>query len=160
MEDYLSHWASTPTLVLSVVVIVLYALYRRGLPKPIPGIPYNEESARRLSGDGPNIMKFKRPRDFWANLCVKKNSPIVQFFPGPSFDPIVVLSDYREVQDLLIRRSKEIERGTLSRTMWSGVVSHHFIALDAKDPLYSQAKQLVRDIMGPNYLATVRICLP
>jgi hypothetical protein len=157
--ELLVMWASKPAVLLAAVAIVFYTLYRRALPKPYPGIPHNVESTKRLAGDAPNIMALanagRRPRDFWANLCIQKSSPITQFFPGPFISPIIVISDFREVQDLLIRRSKETDRAYLSKIMWSGVGSHHFVAMDSKDPRYPEAKQLVKDIMGPTYLATV-----
>lgn len=143
-------------------IVYLYTLYRRALPKPYHGIPHNQDSAKRLSGDGPYIMALakegKRPRDFWANLCAQQNSPITQFFPGPFFDPIVVISDFREAQDLLCRRSKQVDRGWLSKMMWSAVAPDHFVAMDSKDPRFAESKQLQKDLMSPIYIQTVRSC--
>lgn len=34
----------------AIVLAVGFALYRAALPKPIPGIPYNAESAKRILG--------------------------------------------------------------------------------------------------------------
>lgn len=34
----------------AVVLAVGFALYRAALPKPIPGIPYNAESAKNILG--------------------------------------------------------------------------------------------------------------
>lgn len=38
------------------VALSLYVLYRQALPKPLPGIPHDEQSARRIMGDIPHIM--------------------------------------------------------------------------------------------------------
>lgn len=153
--------ASKSGLVLALVTVFLYWVYKRGLPKPIPGIPHNEDSAQRFMGDVPHLLALqragKRPRQFWADLCLKKASPITQFFPGPFHKPIVVISDFREAQDLLIRRSKEIDKGGLIRMMWSGLVPTHFVGRDTKDPITMESKALVKDIMGPKYIATVRM---
>lgn len=35
----------------AVVLAVGFALYRAALPKPIPGIPYNVESAKNILGE-------------------------------------------------------------------------------------------------------------
>ena len=151
-------------LALAAIVIALYCFYKAGLPKPIPGIPHNEDSAQRFMGDVPHLLALqkagKRPRQFWADLCIKKSSPIAQFFPGPFHKPIVVISDFREAQDLLIRRSSEIDKGGLIRMMWSGLVPTHFVGRDTKDPVTIESKALVKDIMGPKYIATVSSRLP
>lgn len=50
--------ASTPTIVFVAVSLALAAfvlLYRALLPKPIPGIPHNKVSARRILGDAPDV---------------------------------------------------------------------------------------------------------
>lgn len=48
------------TLILVVFPAILavgYALYRAALPKPIPGIAYNKDAARRIMGDVPEAME-------------------------------------------------------------------------------------------------------
>lgn len=54
----LSSNISTPMGILSVVLVstvVLVLIYRALLPKPIPGIPHNKISARRILGDAPDV---------------------------------------------------------------------------------------------------------
>jgi hypothetical protein len=41
----------------AVILAVGYYLYRAALPKPIPGIPYNEASAKRILGDAPGAIE-------------------------------------------------------------------------------------------------------
>lgn len=41
----------------SVVLLVIIWLYRRMLPKPIPGIPYNEAAAKHILGDIPAVCQ-------------------------------------------------------------------------------------------------------
>jgi hypothetical protein len=52
-QDIQSHVLSIllVCLVLTSVAFSLRLLYRLALPRPIPGIPYNEASARKLLGD-------------------------------------------------------------------------------------------------------------
>lgn len=142
-------------------VVLVTILYYRLLPKPLPGIPYNEESARRVMGDVPEFLALvkagRRPRDFWADLCAKKNSAISQYFPGPFLKPVVVISDFREAQDLLIRRSKQLDRGVIGRMMWGGISEYHFVAMDSSDPNFAASRFLSKDLMGPNYLQTVSL---
>lgn len=45
--------------VLGAVLVLLYAVYRAALPKPIPGIPYHEASANSVLGDALSMVKRK-----------------------------------------------------------------------------------------------------
>lgn len=46
--------------VIALIVTSLgYICYRAALPRPIPGIPYNKKSARRILGDAPDLFKYK-----------------------------------------------------------------------------------------------------
>ena len=38
-----------------VLITLATAVYRSLLPKPIPGVPYNKASARRILGDVPDV---------------------------------------------------------------------------------------------------------
>jgi hypothetical protein len=98
------------SLIMLVVVccIFLYFSYRRLLPKPIPGIPYNKSAARSLLGDVPEMMSYiSRTQEIWpwvADQTTKHQSPIVQVWGRPFSKPWVVVSDHREAQDILLRR--------------------------------------------------------
>jgi hypothetical protein len=160
MAEETSLWFLPSTLLaFSTFLAVIYAIYLRALPKPIPGIPYNVESAQRLSGDIPYLMDLvksgKRPREFWANLSRRHDSAITQFFTGPFTKPAVVIWDFREMQDLLLRRSKDLDRGTFNNDMWSGAIPHHFIAMNTSDPRFVNARQLQKDLMTPSFLQKV-----
>ncbi|KAK7754519.1 hypothetical protein SLS62_003539 [Diatrype stigma] len=151
-------WPASPSsaFYFTVIAIVLYITYRSALPKPLPGIPHNEDSARRILGDVPYFLEILReggrPRDFWADLGRKKNSAVTQYFPGPFFGPVVILSDFREAQDLLTRRSKEIDRGSLGTMMFAGVGEHHFVSMNSTHPNYYTSRGLQKDLMAPGYL--------
>lgn len=43
---------------LFAVSAVIVLAWRRLYPNPYPGIPYNEESARRIAGDIPSLIPF------------------------------------------------------------------------------------------------------
>ena len=151
-----------PGVVPTAVLLVLFtALYFYFLPKPLPGIPYNEESAKRVMGDVPKFLELakahRRPREFWAELCSKKNSAITQYFPGPFMKPVVVVSDFREAQDLFIRRHKSFDRGIIGKQMFGGIGDHHFVALETTDPIYPDARFLAKDLMNPGYLSKVSL---
>lgn len=46
-------------LLLAVIILTGYRLYRIALQKPIPGIPYNEHAAKRLMGDLPDALEYQ-----------------------------------------------------------------------------------------------------
>jgi len=46
------------TVLLGVLLAGLYLAYRAALPKPLGGIPYNRDAARKLFGDVPEMMAY------------------------------------------------------------------------------------------------------
>ena len=148
-------WALVGTAVLAL----MYTAYLYAFPKPIPGIPYNNASAHRILGDLPEFFELKRSggrvRNFWSNLARKHDAAVTQFFMGPFAKPSVVIADFREAQDILLRRSKEFDRGLFNTTMWSGAIPHHFICLNTRDPGFLDAKRVQRDLMTPTVLHNV-----
>ena len=42
----------------ALILVILYILHRAALPKPLKGIPYNEDAAGRLFGDVPEMMSY------------------------------------------------------------------------------------------------------
>lgn len=109
-------YSSTTYGVLGAVVVLLYALYRAALPKPIPGIPYHEASVTRVLGDAPAMLEHKKKYstvfDWMTAQTVALNSPVIQIFLKPFFQPVVVITDPRESQDILLRRAKDFDRST------------------------------------------------
>lgn len=109
----LSH-SSTTYGVLGALLVLLYALYRAALPKPIPGIPYHEASANSVLGDAPAMIKHKQKYattfEWMTAQTDKLNSPIVQIFLKPFSRPIVIVTDPRETQDVVLRRAKDFDR--------------------------------------------------
>lgn len=157
-------WVQISLVVLGVLVVLTYAVYLLALPKPLPGIPYNKQSANRLLGDIPEITELenagKTGRLFWGEMAVKHSSPITQCFLGPFAKPSIIVSDYREAQDLMLRRGKELGRGKLNREAWRGIVPEHFIGMEDHDERYKDTKGLVKDLMTPKFLHEVSTSLP
>ena len=94
----------------AVILAVGYLLYRAALPKPIPGIPYNEAAAKHILGDAPGLLeaitKTGTMLDWIIHQLVKRNEPVMQLFLRPLGKPFVIISDFRETQDICVRRSK------------------------------------------------------
>jgi len=83
-----------------IVLLTVFLLYRRALPKPIPGIPYDKRSANRLLGDVPDALRHvgqtKEMGSFLLKRCIELDSPVVQIFAKPFQQPWVVVADGRE----------------------------------------------------------------
>ncbi|KAH9895523.1 cytochrome P450 [Xylariomycetidae sp. FL2044] len=81
-----------------------YVVYRWALPKPLPSIPYDKESANSIWGD-----KFKLRNDSgglakWGSKQLEKHgSPICQAFLEPFSKPVILVGDLREVRDVFSR---------------------------------------------------------
>lgn len=149
-----------PALVLVAVCVTATVLLLRwaALPKPIPGIPYNKISATRISGDGPEMKKAamaRRVRFWMRDQFAIHNSPIIQLFIRPFGKPYVLVSDFRESQDILIRRTKEFDRSIRSIEAFRSLVGNGHIALRSTDHRFMKNKALVRDLMSPPFLNEV-----
>lgn len=154
--------AQLPFAVSAIIVgllSVLYLAYQRALPTPLPGIPYNEDAAKRIMGDAAELAEVRKngglPRAWFLKQNPKHNSPIVQLFLAPFSKPTLVISDFREAQDVLLRRGKEFDRGARHIDTFRGIVPWHHIAMKTSDPQFKANRELVKDLMTPNFLNTV-----
>lgn len=96
--------------ILSLLLFVYYMLF----PKPYPGIPHNEASVKRITGDIPLLIPLiKANNEFSDNLFTvttrRLGTPIAQFlFPGLQ-KPLIIIDDPREVEDICLRRNTEFD---------------------------------------------------
>jgi hypothetical protein len=138
---------------------ILYAVYRAALPRPIPGIPYNKTAATSILGDMPEFLKYVKGNNgqalgWWSEQIAKHDSPICQLFLKPLGRPIVIVSDFREAQDVLLRRHKEFDRSTVFDDVFSGVMPYHHIGQKTSEKVKAQ-KRLLADTMMPSFLNEV-----
>lgn len=127
------------------------------LPKPIPGIPYNSCSAKSFFGDAHDMKKAQGVRFWMLDQFVRHNSPIAQVFVGPFEKPRVLVSDFKEAYDVLVRRSQEYDKSSLTSDSFSGVVPASLISMKSKNSRLKHNKELLRDLMTPSFLNAVRI---
>ncbi|KAJ5017712.1 Cytochrome P450 monooxygenase [Colletotrichum sp. SAR 10_99] len=136
---------------------LLYSLYQKALPKPIKGIPYNPDSTKRIMGDLPDLAStVARTGDLSAWLvgrAAQFDSPVVQIFLRPLSPPIVLLSDFREAQDMCMRR-KEFDRGKILRDLFTGPSPNHQITMVTGDQ-WKANRRLLQDLMSPPFLQNV-----
>jgi hypothetical protein len=140
-------------------VIVLISIYWYLLPKPIPGdIPYDKVSRRRLLGDLPDLLKniavSQSPFDFLNQRVLQIQSPIIQVWMKPFSRPIVVISDPRETEDILLRRTKEFDRGEFFKDIFNDCIGYHHIVLPTNEQFKAQ-RAFNKDAMSPVFLRDV-----
>ena len=107
--------SSTLGILGGLALIVGYLLFRAALPTPIPGIPYNRKSANRIFGDIPEFLAYQAETSgtlsqWIAQQATEFESPVFQLILRPIGKPWVVASDFREAQDVLVRRTGEFDR--------------------------------------------------
>lgn len=151
--------SSTGWAVVGAIGIALYLLYRAALPKPLPGIPYNEKSARSIWGDIPGMIahQAKAPVvfDWFTNQNIDRDSPICQLFLGPFSKPIVVLQDARESTDIMMRRTpREFDRSTFFADVFVGTIPDHHI-VQKTNARFKAQRRLLADTMSTGFLNNV-----
>lgn len=138
----------------------LYALYRRALPKPIPGIPYNKPAAGRLLGDIPDVIAvIKRCGDVfvWFRGQAENMPPgsvMKQVFTIPFGPPMVILADARESRDLLVNRGADFDRSKDVGNMLRPIIGPSQITFPT-GPAWKSLRRLSQDAMTPRFLRNV-----
>ncbi|KAI1495098.1 cytochrome P450 monooxygenase [Biscogniauxia mediterranea] len=150
-------WPSL-ALVSVFVAIGLYQLYEWVLPRPIPGIPFNKTSSRKLLGDVPAMKKhISDDGGTFITYLIKTmenlDSPLIQVFIRPLSKPLLILGDFHEAHDLLVRR-KDFDRSHTLGDLVLGLAPDHHIHLETGDAWKAQ-RRLVQDLMTPSFLHNV-----
>ena len=124
-------------LLLAPIFLVLWFAFHKGWPKPLPGIPHNENLG--FWGDVPSMISHVKRTggEFWSwhsDQTVKLQSPLVQVFIS-RFDnrPALLLTDPREAQDILLRRTEEFDRAQVAKDFIRGLIPKGQITLDTND---------------------------
>ncbi|KAI1410986.1 cytochrome P450 [Hypoxylon sp. FL1857] len=148
-----------PFVVGGVLALLLFrTLVKRLLyPRPIPGIPYDEKAAKRITGDLPSIAATYKEFTEWAlpigRRSLQYGSPIHQLFMNPFTKPYVVIDDPREVSDMLLRRPKEFDK-SISAGVWQTFVPHATSA-QSTTPEWRAQRKTWQDTMHPDFLRRV-----
>lgn len=155
---------SLPTLylILALLMVSLYALYRQLLPKPIPGIYYNASSASSLLGDWLDLARTVGVAGefgpWFAAQVAKAGVPICQVFVRPFGKPWVLLADYREAHDILSRRTAPAHNADFDK---SALITDSFSCLGdftaalqvtTRGERLKSSRALMQDLMAPSFL--------
>ncbi|RDW62238.1 hypothetical protein BP6252_11671 [Coleophoma cylindrospora] len=162
MSELLSSvWPVKSVSLLAVVVlsVAIVGLWWYILPKPISGsIPYNKYASRRVLGDVPELLTHvavsRNPFTFIIEEIHKHDSPIIQLFIKPMKRPIVIISEPRETEDILLRRGKEFDRGYFFKDIFQGNIPYHHLVQDTNEQFKAQRK-FINDAMSPTFLREV-----
>lgn len=119
--DFFNPW-------LLLFVVLFFALRAHYMPKRIPGIPYNRLCYLYPWGDlaSLGVSYFAKGQVFrwFSNQSQTHRSGIFQLFL-PSFSttsPVVVVTDQKEVKDIVTRRLGVIDRSSLMH-LWFGLLA-------------------------------------
>ncbi|KAK4495474.1 hypothetical protein PRZ48_013805 [Zasmidium cellare] len=150
----------TPTLLLllALLLLLLALLIHHALPTPIPGIPHNPSAPRTLLGDLPSLISSNLPVTDWAlQQTHAHRSPIVQMFVKPFSKPKVIIADYREALDIVVRRNREFDRADDLIDALACQAPLFHINLKTQDPrgAWKRHRRLVRDLMLRPFLERV-----
>ncbi|RYP13398.1 hypothetical protein DL767_010756 [Monosporascus sp. MG133] len=141
-----------------VAVLILRTVIKRILyPRPLPGIPYNKESVKRVSGDHSAIVATYEKLTEWSFPIGRRSldygSPIHQLFLNPFAKPYVLIDDPREVSDIILRRNKEFDKTTMPG-VWQTLIPNSTIAKPTTEEWKSQ-RRAWQDTMHPDFLRRV-----
>ncbi|KAK4447007.1 cytochrome P450 [Podospora aff. communis PSN243] len=123
--------------------------------KPLKDIPYNPNAAKRLMGDLTELMEWKakgKLRYWFLTLAHRHHSPISQVFLGPFNKPAIVISDYREVSDILSRRDGLHFKRGIKVDSFKGIIPHSFSAMETFDPRFKPNREMAKGLMAPSWL--------
>ena len=103
---------------------------------------------------GPMVKHNGKTKELW-NWVTSQNynlqSPIVQIFGRPFARPWVVVTDFREAQDILLRRTKEFDRANFMGDIFLGLLPEHHISMKT-DNTFKQHRRWLQDLMTPAFL--------
>ena len=145
------------SIVAVVLVAVLYVCYRTALPRPIAGIPHNVKSARRVLGDMPELLKWRKTGNalgYFPSLARQTESPIFQIFMRPWGQPWVFVTDARECHDIMTRRYAEFDRSKFLGDMFKPVVPRFHLHFPTNRE-WTVHRRILGDTMSASFLNDV-----
>ncbi|KAL8865223.1 MAG: hypothetical protein Q9198_009422, partial [Flavoplaca austrocitrina] len=149
---------SIPSPLAAPLVIVfasagLYLLYKWLLPRPLPGIPYNAGAVKSLRGDQQALADYLSTggefSTWLGEQCLRMGSPVCQVFVQPFKLPWILVADFHEAQDILMRRP-EFDKPQFLIDALQGLGDFH--ARYKMGDAFKARRQLRQDLMAPKYL--------
>ncbi|KAJ6284174.1 cytochrome P450 [Bipolaris maydis] len=91
----------------------------------------------------------------WIIHQSRRHGPIFQLWLGPCQKPTVIITDFREAQDILMRR-KELEGASVFGSVLGGEARSFHITMST-GPRWKARRRLLQDLMAPKSLHKVAI---
>lgn len=146
-------WSLAAPFVVVFVSASLCLVFRRILPRPLPGIPYNAGAIKSLWGDQPALAGYLSTggefSTWLGRQSLKMGSPVCQVFVQPFKMPWILVADFHEAQDILMRRP-EFDKPQFLIDALQGLGDFH--ARYKMGDAFKARRQLRQDLMAPNYL--------
>lgn len=139
--------------VFAFVSAALYLFYKWLLPRPLLGIPYNIGAVKSLRGDQPALGRYLSTggefSSWLGERCLEMGSPVCQVFVQPFKLPWVLVADFHEAQDILMRRT-EFDKPQFLTDALQGLGDFH--ARYKTGGAFKARRQLRQDLMAPKFL--------
>lgn len=143
-------------LISAAILLALPTLYYMALPRVIPGVPFHESSSRSIKGDIPAFVEHTTRTSetftFFTRQCEILKAPLVQVFLLPfSKYPMLVLSDHREIEDILTRRTREFDRSSYTTLLFESLIPHATISM-ASHKMFKSQRSAWAPTMSPGFI--------
>lgn len=143
---------------IGLVGVAFVVLWRMLYPKPYPGIPYVEASAKRITGDVPDLMAAIQSTGEITNAMFtvttqKLGKPVAQILFPRFRKPLIVLEDPYEVEDIIVRRHREFDKSPMAVNVFKPMFPLGTLSQYTTPDLKSQ-KRLWADVMQVDFLRT------
>lgn len=146
-------WSLAAPFVFVFVSASLYLLYKRLLPRPLPGIPYNAGAVNSLWGDQPALARYLSTDGAFSTWLgeqyLQMGSPVYQVFVQPFKMPWILVADFHKAQDIFIRRPEfDKPQFLIDALQYLG----DFHGRNKTGDAYKSRRQLRQDLMALKYL--------
>lgn len=139
---------------MAATAVLLTYLYIQLLPKPIPGIPRTRLSTLQPLGNAPSMLLHVQKSHDLASWCAlqnkRLNAPLVQVFIRPLSPPWLLLSNFAESQDILLRRTREFDRSDFISDGLAFLGGAH--SRSKTDDKWKASRAWVQDLMTTKFL--------
>ncbi|KAM0327597.1 hypothetical protein ACHAQA_005890 [Verticillium albo-atrum] len=140
-----------PLIPLVVTILLLLPLTVYLLQRPLPDIPRTPWAS--LITDIPALIRSPTGLSYLTSLPSIHQNPLCQVSLKPFSQPYLLLTDYREAHDILLRR-REWDRSDYSISLLGGIAPRHHINLK-HGPAWSAHRRILADTMSPGFLHDV-----
>jgi cytochrome P450 len=98
--------------------------------------------------------KTKELYNWITSQNVKLQSPIIQLFARPFAKPWIVIADFQEAQDIMLRRTKEFDRSNFFGDVFLGLLPENHVSMKTNET-FKQHRRWLQDLMTPGFLYQV-----